>query len=93
MPLPTEPVDFIDGLVTMAGNVDVGIHLYAANRSMEQRVFYDADAELLIVPQQGRLRVATEFGLIDAEPHEIVLIPRGVRFRVELPDGAARGYV
>ena len=93
LPLPTEPVDFIDGLVTMAGNVDVGIHLYAANRSMEQRVFYDADAELLIVPQQGRLRVATEFGLIDAEPHEIVLIPRGVRFRVELPDGAARGYV
>jgi homogentisate 1,2-dioxygenase len=47
---------------------------------------------LLVVPQQGRLRVATELGLIDVEPQEIVVIPRGLRFRVELPDGAARGY-
>ena len=93
LPLPTEPTDFVQGLVTMAGNHDVGIHLYAANRSMQCRVFYDADGELLIVPQQGRLRVATEFGLIDVEPQEVVLIPRGVRFRVELPDGSARGYV
>jgi homogentisate 1,2-dioxygenase len=93
LPLPSEPADFVQGLVTMAGNVDCGVHLYAANRSMERRVFYDADAEMLIVPQQGRLRVATEFGRIDAEPQEVVLIPRGVRFRVELPDASARGYV
>ena len=93
LPIPAEPTDFLEGLVTMAGNADVGIHLYAANRSMGRRVFYDADAELLIVPQQGRLRFTTEFGLIDAEPHEVVLIPRGVRFRVDLPDGNARGYV
>ncbi len=91
-------VDFIAGLVTMAGNGSpesqsgVGLHLYAANASMT-RYFYDADGELLIVPQQGRLRVLTEMGIIEAEPLEIVLIPRGVRFRVELPDGSARGYV
>ena len=60
---------------------------------MTDRFFYDADGELLIVPQQGRLRFATELGRIDVEPQEIVVIPRGVRFRVELPDGAARGYV
>ena len=60
---------------------------------MTDRFFYDADGELLIVPQQGRLRLATEFGRLDVAPLEIAVIPRGVRFRVELPDGAARGYV
>ncbi len=99
LPLPTTPTDFIDGLATMAGNGDpaamsgCGIHVYAANRSMTDRYFYDADGELLIVPQQGRLRLATEFGRIDVEPQEIVVIPRGVRFQVELVDGVARGYV
>jgi homogentisate 1,2-dioxygenase len=99
LPIPNEPVDFVAGLVTMAGNGDpasqsgCGIHVYAANRSMTGRFFYDADGELLIVPQQGRLRLATEMGLLDVEPQEIAVVPRGVRFRVELPDGAARGYV
>ena len=50
-------------------------HLYAANRSMEHRSFYDADGELLIVPQQGRLRFVTELGTIDVEPQEIVVDP------------------
>jgi homogentisate 1,2-dioxygenase len=67
--------------------------MYCANRSMHRRAFYDADGELLIVPQLGRQRFVTELGLIDAEPQEIVVIPRGVRFRVELPDGEARGYI
>jgi homogentisate 1,2-dioxygenase len=70
-----------------------GIHLYAANRSMQDRFFYSADGELLIVPQQGRLRIATELGIVDIEPQEIAVIPRGCRFRVELPDGEARGYI
>jgi len=60
---------------------------------MTDRAFYNADGEMLIVPQQGRLRFLTELGIIDAEPHEIVVIPRGVRFRVELIDGVARGYI
>ena len=71
----------------------VGIHLYAANRSMKGRYFYNADGELMLVPQQGRLRLATELGLIDLEPLEIAVIPRGVRFRVELLDDTARGYM
>jgi homogentisate 1,2-dioxygenase len=97
--LPTAPTDFLDGLVTVAGNGDVAtgsgvsIHVYRANRSMVDRVFYDADGELLLVPEQGWLTLLTELGRIDAAPGEIVVIPRGVRFRVELPDGAARGYV
>jgi homogentisate 1,2-dioxygenase len=92
------PTDFVDGLVTLAGNGDVATqqgmaaHLYLANSSMIDRVFQNADGELLIVPQQGSLRFVTEFGLIDVAPGEIVVIPRGVRFRVEL-DGPSRGYV
>ena len=90
LPMPSQATDFVQGIVTMAGNGDphaqsgCGIHVYAANRSMSDRVFYNADAEMLIVPQQGRLRFATELGVLDVEPQEIVVIPRGVRFRVEL---------
>ncbi|GAB2488518.1 homogentisate 1,2-dioxygenase [Comamonas humi] len=93
LPLPAEPVDFIEGMVSMAGNASCGIHLYAANRSMQGRYFYNADGELLIVPQQGRLTIATELGTLDVEPQEIAVVPRGVRFAVQLPDGEARGYV
>jgi homogentisate 1,2-dioxygenase len=99
LPIPAEPTDFVDGLVTYAGNGDVGtfagiaIHLYAANRSMEGRVFYDADGELLIVPQDGELLIATELGRLELKPGEIALIPRGLRFRVELTGPQARGYV
>ena len=93
LPLPTDGTDFIDGMVSMAGNAGCGIHLYAANRSMDRRFFYDADGELLIVPQQGRLELATELGVLELEPQEVAVIPRGVRFQVRLPDGAARGYV
>ena len=99
LPLPDAPTDFIDGLLTVAGNgaasagVGIGIHLYAANRDMQGRFFYDADGELLIVPQQGRLHIETELGVLDVEPQEIAVIPRGIRFRVALPDGEARGYV
>ncbi|MCU0897637.1 MAG: homogentisate 1,2-dioxygenase [Burkholderiales bacterium] len=99
LPIPRKPTDFIEGLVTMAGNgaPDAGngcaIHVYAANRSMTDRFFMNSDGELLIVPQQGRLRIATEMGVLEVGPHEIASIPRGVRFRVELPDNVARGYV
>jgi homogentisate 1,2-dioxygenase len=48
---------------------------------------------MLIVPQAGRLLIATEMGRIELEPQEIAVIPRGVRFAVSLPDGTARGYV
>jgi homogentisate 1,2-dioxygenase len=99
LPMPEAPTDFVEGLVTMAGNgapevgSGCGIHLYAANRSMNGRFFYNADGEMLIVPQQGRLLLGTEFGVLEVEPQEICVVPRGVRFRAELPDGSARGYV
>ena len=98
LPSPNVPTDWVDGLVTYGGNGDVatgsgvGIHLYAANADMT-RAFFSADGELLIVPQEGRLLVDTEQGRIELAPLQIALIPRGLRFRVSLPDGAARGYV
>ncbi len=98
LPIPSEPTDFVDGLVTIAGNGDsmqnigVGIHLYAANRSMAGRYFYDADGELLIVPERGALTLRTELGVVDVQPGEIAVIPRGTKFRVEL-ETDARGYV
>ena len=98
LPFPEEPADFIDGLVTMGGNGDasarfgVAIHIYRATRPME-RIFCDADGELLIVPQTGRLRIATELGELEAIPGEVTVVPRGIKFRVGLPDGRARGYV
>ncbi|MEA1652710.1 homogentisate 1,2-dioxygenase [Nitrospirillum sp. BR 11164] len=99
LPLPDAPTDFVDGLVSYGGNGDVGtnngiaIHLYAANQPMTARVFYNADGELLLVPQLGRLRLETELGRLEVAPGEIAVVPRGVRFRVLLPDGTARGYV
>ncbi|MCX8475918.1 MAG: homogentisate 1,2-dioxygenase [Sphingomonas sp.] len=99
IPAPTEPTDLIDGMTTMLANRDpadlegVTVHLYAANKDMTDRVFADADGELLFIPQAGRLTLLTELGRIDIAPGQIALIPRGVKFRTLLPDGEARGYV
>ncbi|MFI2239658.1 homogentisate 1,2-dioxygenase [Streptomyces chrestomyceticus] len=99
LPAPEAPTDFLAGLWTLGGNGDatqrtgMAIHLYHANTSMERRVFSDADGELLIVPEHGGLLIRTELGLLRAEPGHVALIPRGVRFRVELLDATARGYV
>src|SRR6516165_4007934 len=99
LPIPKKPTDFIDGIVSFGGNGDVAtqvgmcVHIYAANRSMTERYFYDADGEMLIVPQQGRARFVTELGVLEVANGEIAIIPRVLRFRVELPDGPSRGYI
>jgi len=96
--IPAAPTDFLGGLVTIATCGDAraqhgtGIHVYGANQAME-RVFYDADGELVLVPQEGALSIATEFGVLEVGPGEIAVIPRGVKFRVALGSAAARGYV
>ncbi|HTU10641.1 MAG TPA: homogentisate 1,2-dioxygenase [Allosphingosinicella sp.] len=97
--MPEIATDFVDGLVTMMANRDpadlegVAVHVYRATADMADRYFFDADGELLLIPERGRLDLRTELGRIELEPGEVALIPRGVRFRVLLPDGAARGYV
>jgi homogentisate 1,2-dioxygenase len=98
VPIPDSPTDFLAGLITLAGNGDlathsgVAIHVYAANCSMEGLYCYNADGELLLVPQMGRLLIHTELGRIALAPGEIGVVPRGIKFRVELLDGEARGY-
>ncbi|MGZ8347957.1 MAG: homogentisate 1,2-dioxygenase [Allosphingosinicella sp.] len=99
LPMPDGPADFVDGLVTMMANRDpaelegCAVHVFRANRDMTDRFFFDADGELILIAQAGRLDLRTEFGRIEIAPGEIALVPRGVRFRVLLPDGEARGYV
>ena len=99
LPEPAANTDFVDGIVTLGGNGDpamqdgVGIHLYTENASMQDRFFYNADGAMLILPPQGRLTLRTELGILDAAPGELAVIPRGIKMRVELPDGAARGYI
>ena len=97
--LPTAPTTFVEGLTTLCGNGSpaiaegAAVHRYVANRSMLDEVFFNADGELLFVPQQGKLRIVTELGPLDVSPGHIALVPRGMRFRVELLDATASGYV
>jgi homogentisate 1,2-dioxygenase len=99
IPYPTKPCHFIEGMLTWLGNgspdshVGTAIHLYHANNSMQNEYFYNADGELLVVPQEGKLRFITEFGLLDVAPGEIILIPRGIKFQVQLLEEKARGYI
>ncbi|BBD99502.1 homogentisate 1,2-dioxygenase [Sphingobium amiense] len=91
--------DWLDSMRTMMGNGSaermegVAVHVYAADRDMVDRVFCNADGELLFVPQQGSILLATEMGRLDVPPGHIAVVPRGVRFRVMLPEGGAKGYV
>ncbi|MDH5502341.1 MAG: homogentisate 1,2-dioxygenase, partial [Gammaproteobacteria bacterium] len=99
LPMPQKPCDFIDGLVTVASNGNVhtqtgiGIHVYRANRSMQDRFFYNSDGELLLVPEKGAIVLHTECGVLEAAPGHIAIIPRGMKFRLALADGDVRGYV
>jgi homogentisate 1,2-dioxygenase len=97
--IPTTPTDFIDGLITMAANgsangqTGIGIHVYVANKSMTDRYFYNADGEMLFVPQQGQLLLKTECGNLMIKAGEIAVIPRGIKFQVVLLSDTARGYI
>ena len=99
IPIPAEKLSFVEGVRTVTTAGDAGsrsgmaAHVYFATRSMQDEYFYNADGEMLIVAQQGGLRLWTEFGIIDIAPGEIAVIPRGVKLRVELKEGPARGYL
>ncbi|KAI8467072.1 MAG: homogentisate 1,2-dioxygenase-domain-containing protein [Monoraphidium minutum] len=97
--IPTESVDFVRGLFTVCGagsaasKSGFAVHVYTANASMADTCLANADGDMLIVPQQGGLRLVTEFGILEVAPREIAVVQRGIRFAVELMDGPARGYV
>jgi len=91
--IPSEPTDVIASITTVMFNSVSAIHLYAANASMENTFFYNSDGEWLFVLQEGRLKFKTEMGIIEAAPGEIVVIPRGIRYQIELLDKQTRGYI
>ncbi len=98
VPMPEKKTDFVEGIVTLGGSGDpamqigVGVHVYVANTSMKGRYFYNADGEMLLVPQNGAIRVHTELGILGLKPGEIGLVPRGMKMRVDV-DGPSRGYI
>ena len=99
LPMPTAETDFVSGLTTIAGNGDlfaqhgIAIHIFACNAEMKDRFFYNADGEMLVVTEKNRVRFVTELGVLEIGAGEIGVLPRGLKFRVELPDAEARGYV
>ncbi|MDB5367789.1 MAG: homogentisate 1,2-dioxygenase [Rhodospirillales bacterium] len=99
VPIPSEDVTFVTGMRTMttAGDVytQVGMaaHVYLVTAPMVDEVFYNADGELLIAPQQGTLRITTELGIVEIGVAEIAVIPRGTKFKVDPVGGPSRGYV
>ena len=99
LPIGESPADFIDGLATLAGSGEpaaqsgVAVHIYRANRSMQDRCFVCCDGELMFVPQMGELLLFTELGKMTLAPGEIAVVPRGMKFRVDLLETQARGYV
>lgn len=99
MSLDRSDVDFIEGVHTLAANGDVeaqtgvAVHVYLASRSMGRRALVNTDGEMLVVPQQGRLVIRTEMGVLEVRPGEIAILPRGLAFKVALPDGPSRGYI
>jgi len=99
MPAEGEGLSWITGMrtVTTAGDVNTQVgmasHVYLVTESMVDEYFYSADSELLVVPQDGRLRFCTEMGVIDLEPREIAILPRGLVYRVEVLEGPCRGFV
>jgi homogentisate 1,2-dioxygenase len=99
MPMPETETDFVDGITTIAGNGDlfaqsgIAIHIFACNKNMKERFFYNADGEMLVVAEKNRVRFLTELGVLEIGSGEIAVLPRGLKFRVELPDGEARGYI
>ena len=97
LPIPDEPTDFVDGMTTIAGNGDsfsqtgIGIHIYRCNRDMTDRYFYNADGEMLIVPEMGGLTIYTELGVIEVNPGDVCCLPRGLKFRIALTGGNPTG--
>lgn len=99
LPIPEWETDFLEGITTIAGNgslfsqAGIGINVFACNKSMTDRFFYNADAETLVIGEMNRVRFVTELGVLEIGSGEIAVLPRGLKFRVELPDGTARGYL
>jgi homogentisate 1,2-dioxygenase len=96
-------IDFISGIKTIAGFGDpIALHgatasTFFANTSMQDTYFSNSDAEMLIILQAGSAIFRTELGILAAhcntDHSDIIVIPRGVRFTVEIKSDYIRGYL
>ena len=97
-PIPDGPTDFVQGLITIAGSGEpaaqagLAVHVYRATVGMTERYFWNADGELMFVPQEGAIELFTELGKLEAKPGEIAVVPRGMKFKMTV-QGPVRGYV
>ncbi|KAK4767848.1 hypothetical protein SAY87_002989 [Trapa incisa] len=100
--IPDSPTDFVDGAIhyhltnisaLFLRSIPILLFRYTANKSMDKCAFCNADGDFLLVPQKGRLWITTECGRLQVSPDEIVVLPQGFRFAIDLPDGPSRGYV
>lgn len=97
--------NFIDSIKTLAGYGSpqslqgASTSTFIATKSMsdDNTYFSNNDGELLIVLQEGDILVTTELGLLQATTDnnnsDIIVIPRGIRFKVDLISTQARGYI
>ena len=92
---------FHQSIKTMAGagspDLKQGLTIshYSFAKSMTQRriAMYNSDGDMLIVPQVGTLQVTTEFGKLRVEPKEVLIVPRGVKFSMDIEQGNGRGWI
>lgn len=94
---PQSDCDFVDGVKTMVttdNESGVAVHHYNLNKNMGDRYFYNADAEMILVPEKGSLEIKTECGIIEIEPQEIAVVPRGMKCQINpKKNGWSRGYL
>lgn len=58
---------------------------------MDHQAFYSSDGDFLVVPQVGTLYIITENGKLEVPPKYIAVLPRGIKFAVQVTE-ASRGY-
>lgn len=90
---------FKQGVFTLIANGSIenlhgcANHVYAFNTPMKKEYFYNADAEMMFIPYQGSIEIKTEMGVLDVEPLEIAVIPRGIKIQVNPKEHSAKGYL
>lgn len=93
IPLQTKQQDFIQSLFHIAGTNTNNAYIYQCNQSMIDTYFSSNDGELLFVPYEGEIKIHTEFGVLELPTGMIGVIPRGVKFKVEVVSNIAQGYL
>jgi homogentisate 1,2-dioxygenase len=89
--IPSKQTDFLKGLHPVAVNAKAAIYIYTLNDPMVDNYFYNADGELLFIPETGKITLKTELGVMEVPPGSIAVIPRGIVFQVV--SDKARGYL